>query len=567
MLRFTTFLACLAAIYTTHATAAIVLHASDTADSADVAVTSLDATLTITNAANYVTVGLMTFTGNTQHHKCTWQGFEIQEIMKVAKEAQSRVVWRSARGLATGTSQTLSCTWTTASKAVLVALVWTGIDPDIPLVGGQIRRATGDSNGPITVDMESTVSGNLVVDFAAWFSSASPPQPTVGAGQTQHANLNAGAGSNSGWGLASSELSTGGTVTMSWDRGAGTPRDWLTISGELMADDGVSDCPTFPGRKFQTHSTWYEKIPANPTIHPNSANVVQHLKDVFDGFAVGRSGAVPTIWQATGSTPTFNFSVTNADTLGFGWEQNVPVPVGAEPSSGADGVMAVFSEDGNTLWEMRGVDLTGPTKIAERIRKWDTRGDGIDEPTEGANLGLCKAPRNHGLIRLEQIETTKVINHALAFSTVGIRQSSTGLYPCINFIGGSDPSPDAPEMGFRFQYDPTIDVDALPILEAHKIMLKAAQVYGIILVDQTQAVNVLKAESFVDPDIWNNILTENLTAIDMSDFRLLADGLVPPHVDAAMCGPSEPPPGNGPTLPVGTVVGTKRGLRQIPVAR
>lgn len=36
---------------------------------------------------------------------------------------------------------------------------------------------------------------------------------------------------------------------------------------------------TYAERFFQTHNTWYEKIPANPVLNPNSANYVDRLRN------------------------------------------------------------------------------------------------------------------------------------------------------------------------------------------------------------------------------------------------------------------------------------------------
>jgi hypothetical protein len=80
---------------------------------------------------------------------------------------------------------------------------------------------------------------------------------------------------------------------------------------------------------FSSNSTWYTKIPTNPTLYPNSANYIARLVQSQSSLYYNyRWWSVP-IYYATGSTPLVSVYY-NSD--GISGTTMVPIPSNALPA-------------------------------------------------------------------------------------------------------------------------------------------------------------------------------------------------------------------------------------------
>lgn len=131
---------------------------------------------------------------------------------------------------ATG-SNTVAITVTDDPKNQANSMVasYTGVDQTTPI--GTFSTATGATT-PATVNVGSTTSGNWVVDFMCEEDPDS--DPTAGAGQTERIAIGA-TGDEMQAGI-SDEVSSGGTVTMSW--AVLDLATWITGAVELVEITG-----------------------------------------------------------------------------------------------------------------------------------------------------------------------------------------------------------------------------------------------------------------------------------------------------------------------------------------
>jgi hypothetical protein len=110
------------------------------------------------------------------------------------------------------------------------------------------------------------------------------------------------------------------------------------------------------GRFFQEDSTWYTKIPDNPALRPDSAEVVRHVAKTQPTLAAHN----PTlefpgewsvsVWYAVEGTPSITVRTRSAFSADRGWNV-VPIPAEAVPT-GNDAALAdpdKYIRDGSTV--------------------------------------------------------------------------------------------------------------------------------------------------------------------------------------------------------------------------
>ncbi|MHC4321646.1 MAG: sugar-binding protein, partial [Planctomycetota bacterium] len=283
-------------------------------------------------------------------------------------------------------------------------------------------------------------------------------------------------------------------------------------------------------RFFQKNSTWYEKIPDNPSVYTDSdAKVTAHCNEIqpgrtraygcawvaFDGS--GEFGAP--IYYADTETP--NITVTQSGNSDF-WERwilpnawnIIPIPEGAVASGyrracisgeGYDGHLVIVNRSTNEVWDFFGArNCTGLSTdwASFKIRKWDLTTDGVNQPF--TNPGGARAAHNpllHGIITYQEVvlgpdgiaqNGDEAIEHALSI-VVDCAESnpsnpdSYGVYPAKVGWPYSVPCfPNALSIGHRIQLDPAIDCNTYygtNLNTSEKALCNAMQQYGAIVVD------------------------------------------------------------------------------------
>ncbi len=252
--------------------------------------------------------------------------------------------------------------------------------------------------------------------------------------------------------------------------------------------------PSEATRFFQQNSTWYEKIPATSQIMANSANYVNFLRGVSPVLAVSYSEWSPSVWYARQDTPNMTVPLVGSQSWAFPPGANVvPIPPEAKPAGNdvrlntgewRDGHMVIISYDRRYAWDFFGaLKYPNGTWQTDTVRRWDLNTDGVDQPYVGnGSARQAPVPLSHGLITYEEIQKG-YIDHAIAFATHSAKAGSPGVYPAVTPNNGESTDPWAPWLGFRFQLDPSIDVNSLNLSPAGKVIARALQEYGMIFVE------------------------------------------------------------------------------------
>lgn len=239
---------------------------------------------------------------------------------------------------------------------------------------------------------------------------------------------------------------------------------------------------------FRKPSTWREKIPANPKLHPDSRQYVKRVVQETPVLTVSSNVWSVPVWISKADTPKVTVQVTDKRTAGETilkneWNRNVPIPRGARAASKADGHCVIVSHDRRWAWDMyQGRPDLNPPR-ARRIKRWDLHSNGIDQPYSGGGCRVAPVPLLQGLIMHEEIKAGR-ITHALAFAYGGsAKRGSRGVYPCVSSNSGNGEDRWSLWLGFRFQLDPAIDVTKLGLKPVGVVIARALQEYGMIFVE------------------------------------------------------------------------------------
>lgn len=250
-------------------------------------------------------------------------------------------------------------------------------------------------------------------------------------------------------------------------------------------------------RFFSPHSFWNTVVPADATVDPRSPELVAALAGTVAGEEAEGVGpwistkrySVP-IYRVPADQPTVTVRLAGhpADgTLRAAW-QRVPLPAGAIPAAGSDRHLVVWQPHSDRLWEFWRLRQAAGGWIAGwggamahvstdpgvyNRRVWPGA-----QPWWGASASSLSIAG--GLITLEDLEAGE-INHALAIALPEIRAGVYAL-PARRSDGSSSDPLTLPE-GAHLQLDPRLDVAALGLAPAARLIAEAAQRYGIFVRD------------------------------------------------------------------------------------
>jgi len=267
-------------------------------------------------------------------------------------------------------------------------------------------------------------------------------------------------------------------------------------SGEALMTDAV----------FAPTSFWYTPIPASAPLHSNSANYVKEFlrqkAAYYNTVNVNTRDYTSTVFIAQSGAATVKVTPWDCQKKGFtdsGLAQQfaaVPVPSNAVPSKGSDAEMTVYQPSTRTLWEFwqaRKVDGRWQACWGGRIVNTAANG-GVFSGTYG--VAATSLSFMGGQITAEELKRGE-IKHAIGISLVDLEKSSIFSWPA-NRSDGWNPYNAInriPE-GTRFRLNPAVNVDALPMTRAGKIIAKAAQKYGFVVWDRAGALSIRARNSY-----------------------------------------------------------------------
>jgi hypothetical protein len=306
-------------------------------------------------------------------------------------------------------------------------------------------------------------------------------------------------------------------------------------SGSTGWTDGAGLETVTASRFFQQPSTWYQKISPTPVIYPDSAAIINNIRQHSDALGISYGKFSHPIFYARPDTATTAVQVSRkAPTAkALGWV-DVPIPNEARPagfgtSGYSDGHMTIISHDRKYAWDFyqaeREVTSFGILWKASYLRRWDLSRDGINSPYDAlGSVKLCPFPILHGLVTHDEMKRA-YIDHAMIFSVNNQKTNYWGRYPCETFGGGSNTNSNPPQGGMRIQLDPSVNIDALGLSPPGKIVARALQEYGMISADSagTRDFDIYFENLDFRPDkaSWRGLLPGDLPKIPKDRLRVV----------------------------------------------
>ncbi|WP_026911171.1 hypothetical protein [Patulibacter minatonensis] len=257
-------------------------------------------------------------------------------------------------------------------------------------------------------------------------------------------------------------------------------------------------------RPFSADSPFNVRLlPNDPRVEPASDRIVNRLNAMGRpgslSFGTGQNGkgfGEKAIYFARPTDPQVTVRLREDDRNGGTWGRSelngmtIRIPAGARPSQGTDGHLAVVDQESGWVYELWQADDAGARNGAISA-SWGGR-TRIDGTGETIGTGVASASGLSilgGIIRPEELLEGE-IPHAL-YLTVGC---TNGISVAPSLRPTSDPASscarqgksnvDAPALGQRFQLGYTdAQIDALPVPNHAKVLLRAMSRYGMIVTD------------------------------------------------------------------------------------
>lgn len=307
-------------------------------------------------------------------------------------------------------------------------------------------------------------------------------------------------------------------------------------------------------RFFNDESFWNQPLAQRPELASENNDYSQLLKDIggINGFHINVFSWTIPVFYADNNTPVYSLKPKLMDCyLSQGHflasepylnddhpkgihpsvSAGVPIPKEAEPDGECDAHMTVINLDTHTCYDMWQVGKQKDgTWASNAAIAYALTGSGVYDRNDFSQVhngesihyyGPCRAsgvPSIAGLIMHHEIASGR-IEHKLAFACqqVGLQQFT---YPAV-WTDGWRPG-GIPE-GITLQLDPALDLEKLNLSPSGKIIAKALQVYGAVLVDYCGGAT-LYAEGILanDERTWENILSESdLSGISFEHYRFI----------------------------------------------
>lgn len=245
----------------------------------------------------------------------------------------------------------------------------------------------------------------------------------------------------------------------------------------------------------------------------NSAAVEQQLL----ANAPGTTPSVDANYYSTQSATSAWVLPSDYHRAGEDWRDTFRLPAGSCPSPDPDGLMAVIQPDGWALDVYAGVVTAGPYVVTTMASYIDTAGDGTGW-WSGRRASML--PSFAGLIRTGEISGGR-IPHALAALAPESLLTRAYAWPAYAFDREANYTGSLP-MGALLAIPASVNVDALGLSWRGRVLARAAQDYGIYLVDRGGGGLTILAE-LGNPEIrWPRNGSE---PADWQDLEIIGDHL------------------------------------------
>lgn len=264
----------------------------------------------------------------------------------------------------------------------------------------------------------------------------------------------------------------------------------LACAAALFAADGAAAAPG----PFAAGSVWTAPLSEGAPRVANSDAMVAELRRqtaLPGGMWIDTSEWSFPVYTVPAGQPTVNVVL---DTLNPALQsdfQAVPLPPDARPARAGDAHLSLLQPSTDTLWEFWGLTMQADGWHARWGGKMANASTNPGYFTDGFGATATGLPLIGGLIRLDELRAGR-IDHALAFD-IPAPESRSFVWPANRTDGIAASGPGAIPEGTRFRIDPALDIDSLHLPRATAAMAKAAQRYGMIVIDRASSVT-FKAE-------------------------------------------------------------------------
>jgi hypothetical protein len=258
-----------------------------------------------------------------------------------------------------------------------------------------------------------------------------------------------------------------------------------TQSARLIGPQGLEQRP------YSANSPWNTSIGQNPQYDPYSDEMIATIGMDSDGRITSDPDQYSyPIYYADASTPRYDIPctrykctvVTPSGASTFEELKGVPIPSNAKPSVGTDGQMIIIDKNTHTEYDLWQVVRTSNGWSVSNASVYNITWDGAPPRYGSRGAGV---PYLAGLVRPFEI-TQGRIEHALAFA-YSYAAEDRCVFPASKTDGKSDLQYAIPQ-GARIQLDPSLtdaDFDRLGLSRTGKIIARALQEYGMILIDNS----------------------------------------------------------------------------------
>ncbi len=304
-----------------------------------------------------------------------------------------------------------------------------------------------------------------------------------------------------------------------------------------------------PRRFFSDQSFWNQPIPAHAEIDPRSAQWIEMLKQEPTGENFGinfRQYTIP-VYEVDETTPLVRVkhhyltpeekgtwvTVAQRDRFGHGPDFNpVPIPAGSVPDSASDAHLAVVDWKRKLAWDMWGLRrLPDGSWESNTGMVYRLDGDGV---FDGFQLGYVDGESVHfhgpsraagvpaiaGLIMYDEVMAGE-IRHKLSCATRYAAYKEF-VYPASwtdGFVEGGIPE------GAVIQLDPELDLSQFDLTPQEKVIAKALQIYGMVVVDVAMGQPIYAEGLYGHPNkSWEGKLRDwdgGISSIPYDHYRVL----------------------------------------------
>lgn len=236
---------------------------------------------------------------------------------------------------------------------------------------------------------------------------------------------------------------------------------------------------------------FFQKIPDNYTIHPNSSQMINLIKQScgadFSNVSIIANDYATPIYLADNSSPKQSIKITLYNRpVDRTYLENVPIIQGAEAAGGSDKHFSIINTDNNCLhefWLFEGTKAGSGNAIS--INSTGIYADGRSTVAAGWS-------QLQGLIWPKELRQGQ-INHALTFA-VSVTNANGFVYPATSNDGSISNNTYAIPEGTLIRIKPGVVIENIPgITATEKIIYKALQQYGMYCGDTNGAGLTLRA--------------------------------------------------------------------------